>query len=409
MNMNTNVNSEKHLRIGDLLMQANVVSSTLIADVLVRYENKGLPLGKVLVMSGCLDDLQLRNAVDLQYMVNDGLLPLESAVQVMETAFKNKTDLDLAFKESKILQPEERETNKLGQLLYDSHVASDNLINTCLESARKTSLPLGHVLCQRGFVSQTIINKALLVQGLVRKNQITREQGISALTAAQQRENALAKKTQNAGYRCRNLKNTPLLGSLLTDVCNLSERQLRDSLHASVLEKKTLGATLVQSGTYKPSFIDSVVSMQEMLDNGTMDLVMGKRALEAVFKNSISLEQACAEAYTFSLDTNHAVDLVELLAATSILDKTKLSGSVQERLTVNYNQVSYVAKELISQGISSDTVYTALRATQLVALKIISDEEAILYLDQAQKSDCGIDDILYLNGKTQRTRLKEDK
>ncbi len=399
--------SENHLRIGDLLMQSNVVSSTLISDALVRFENKGLPLGKVLVLSGCLNDLQLKNAVDLQYMVNDGLLPLESAVLVMETAFTKGMDLSDAFKEAKVLQPEERETNKLGQLLYDSHILSDTIINTSLESASKTSLPLGHVLCHRGFVSQPIINKALLVQQLIRKNQISREKGIQALSDAQKRENALSKLETNSGYRCRPLKNTPLMGALLSEICALSERQLRDSLVASVLDRNTLGKTLVQNNTYKSGFIEAVVTMQEMLDNGTIDETSGKKALEAVFKQNIGLEQACAETHSFSLDTNHAINLVELLAATAILDKTKMPQSIHDRLGVSYNQVSYVAKELITLGISSDIVFTALRATQLITLGKISDEEAILYLDQAQKMDCGIDEILYLNGRTQRTRLKE--
>ncbi|MBP7860572.1 hypothetical protein KA183_02730 [bacterium] len=401
--------SENHLRIGDLLMHANVVNSSLIADVLVKYENKGLPLGKVLVLSGCLDDLQLRNAVDLQFMVNDGLLALDSAVQIMQTAFEKKLDLTEAFREAKVLQPEDRETNKLGQLLYDSHIASDALINTCLESAHKTSLPLGHVLCQRGFVSQTIINKALLVQQVIRKNQITREQGIAALAAAQQRENTLAKLPSNQGYRARNLKNTPLMGALLVEVCGLSERQLRDSLLSSILERTTLGAILLQNKNYSKNLLQAVVSLQEMLDNQTIEEQTGMRSLEAVFNQNISLEQACAEAYTFTLDTNHAVELIELLAAASIIEKSQLSSSIIERLSVNYNQVSYVAKELINDGVAINTVYTALRATQLVRLAIISDQEAILYLEQAHHASMPIDEVLYLNGKTQRTRLKEEK
>lgn len=400
---------QNHLRIGDLLMQANVVSSSLIADALVKYENKGLPLGKVLVLSGCLDDLQLRNAVDLQFMVNDGLLTLDAAVQVMQAAFEKKLDLSEAFKEAKVLQPEDRETNKLGQLLYDSHIANDSLINTCLESAKKTSLPLGHVLCQRGFVSQTIINKALLVQQFIRKNQITREQGIQALVAANKREATLAKLPSNEGYRARNLKNTPLMGALLIDFCGLSERQLRDSLLSSVMNCTTLGATLIQNGTYKSNLLQAVVSLQEMLDNSTIDEQTLARSLEAVYSKSISLEQACAEAYTFSLDTNHAVELIDLLVSASIIEKEKLSKSIVERLSVNYNQVSYVAKELISDGVPSDTVYTALRATQLVKLGKISEQEAILYLEQAHNASMPIDEVLYLNGKTQRTRLKEEK
>ena len=100
------------------------------------------------------------------------------------------------------------------------------------------------------------------------------------------------------------------------------------------------------------------------------------RSLEAVFNQNISLEQACAEAYTFTLDTNHAVELIELLAAASIIEKSQLSSSIIERLSVNYNQVSYVAKELINDGVAINSVYIALRPTQLVGHAIITDHTA---------------------------------
>ncbi len=50
----------QHLRLGDLLMEAGILSSTYIKEALARYEEQGLPIGKVLVVSGYLSDAELR-------------------------------------------------------------------------------------------------------------------------------------------------------------------------------------------------------------------------------------------------------------------------------------------------------------------------------------------------------------
>src|ERR1700733_7604697 len=107
----------KQIRIGELLMEAGIVEFDYINYALQNFEARGLPIGKVLVMSGYLTEQQLRTAIEVQSLINDGLLPLPVGVQVLQIAHKDKVPLADAFQASGFVQPEDQQTNKLGQLL----------------------------------------------------------------------------------------------------------------------------------------------------------------------------------------------------------------------------------------------------------------------------------------------------
>jgi len=100
----------KQMRIGDLLMHSGIVTSEYIKDALQNFEQRGLPIGKVLVMSGYLSEQQLRTALEVQSLLNDGLLPLDVAINVLQIAHKDKLALSDAFQNSGFVQPEDQQT-----------------------------------------------------------------------------------------------------------------------------------------------------------------------------------------------------------------------------------------------------------------------------------------------------------
>ncbi|MEZ4537046.1 MAG: hypothetical protein R3D26_18925 [Cyanobacteriota/Melainabacteria group bacterium] len=207
---------QKHVRLGDLLLAAEVLTSEYIKEALGTYEAQGLPLGKVLVIAGFLNDNQLKSALDLQYMVNDNLLDFEKAVEVMKLCFTEKRNIADAFVKAEIVRPEDNETNKLGQLLINAEIITPDQLDECLVTNESTALPLGHIICHRGIVSQPLINRALAIQNLIRTGHIDRNSGITSLHAGLAREQQLLSLESNRGYAKRPLKSTPKLGELFS-------------------------------------------------------------------------------------------------------------------------------------------------------------------------------------------------
>lgn len=389
-------------------MEAGILSSTYIKEALAKYEEQGLPIGKALVISGYLTDGELRNALNLQYMVNDRLLTRKDAVNVLKTAHGNRITLEESFRKTGLVQPEEQEANKLGQLLIESGNIDEQTLEPCLYASNNTGLPLGHVLVYRNLLSQPIVNRALLIQQLIRRGQIMRNQGIESLRFAGKREERLEQLQINRGYKRQPLKNTPLFGDLLLTAGVATDRQVREAQLAHITNNKTFGQALVDSQILPEKFIQAAVVVQEMIDNETLELDKAREALIEVRAKSISPIRAVAETCTFRMQLNQSRALLELLSAAGVLDIQTLPLEMQERAGVNYNQVLYVCRSLLSSAlVEEEILYSALRLVDLLNREIVSREKASMALEFAIKSNTDIEYALYMLGLTQRTRLRD--
>jgi hypothetical protein len=233
-----------------------------------------------------------------------------------------------------------------------------------------------------------------------------RKQGITAIEVGAAREAKYAKLEINRAFKRMPLKNTPMLGDLLiaTNIC--TERQVRDSLLASLVNGTTFGAALAEMKQVSDHFIDEAVLIQEMMDNNTLDIDQAKEALIEIRAHKVSAIQAASEACTYRMRLNQSRMLVELLCETGTLDIQKLPADVQERMEVNYNQVSYVCKAL-KPLVGEKGLYSALRCIDLIHRKTITHEKAIVAIEFANKSGMDIEQSLYMLGVSERTRLRE--
>ncbi len=400
--------ADQLVRIGDLLCQAGIISSEFIRDALEKYEQRGLPIGKVLVLSGCLSEQQLRTALEIQTMVNDGLLPIDVGTHVLRIAHGDNVQLTDAFVRSGLIQPEDQLTNKLGQLLLDAEILEEEELEEALETNQRTGLPLGHILCFTGLVSQPIIDNALLGQQLIRRGQVSKEQAVAALHEAFTRETTLELKDINKGYQRMPLKGSPRFGEMLYQAKLLTEAQLMDTLLASQVRKQPIGRVMLEHRLVTAEIVEGTVELQEMLDNGTITLKLALEALLEVRAKSTPWIQAVAELSTYNVRHNPAILMVELLTGAGILPVTSIPREVQERVDVNYNQTPEVCSILKEQNLVDDlAMLNSLRLAYLLDQEFLTHEKAILALEYAAKTKSKIDHVMYLLGWLNRTRLRE--
>jgi hypothetical protein len=399
-----------HIRIGELLMQSEILSSDFIKDALGRFEQRGLPIGKVLVMSGYLTEAELRAALEVQSLINDGNLPLELGVTVLRVAHKEHISLNDAFQRSGLVQPEDQETNRLGQLLVAAGVVTDKDLEEALQINIRTGLPLGHAFCFRGFVSQALLYTTLLVQESIRRGALPRAEAIAALSAAARRERTLEKLEINKGYQKLPMKQALQLGNLLVESKILVDKLLPDALVRSLQLQRPIGEILIQSHFATPEIIDAAVEMQEMIDNGCLLQTMAFEVLLNMRASEASFAQALGHACTFRSRNNQAIPLIELLASSQALSKTRLTRDIQERLELNYNQIADVSKLLLEGDlVDANVMYAAMRCIYLSDVKFINLEQSIIILEILAKTKETVDQVLHNLGWTSRTRLRVPK
>lgn len=399
-----------HIRIGELLMQSEILSSDFIRDALERFEQRGLPIGKVLVMSGYLTESELRQALEVQSLVNDGHLPLELGVTVLRVAHKEHISLNDAFQRSGLVQPEDQETNRLGQLLVAAGIVTDRDLEEALQINVRTGLPLGHVFCFHGYVSQAILYTALQVQESIRRNAIGRPEAILGLNAAAKRERSLERLEINKGYQKLPMKQALRLGEMLVEARVFVDKLLPDALVRSLQFQKPIGEILVQSHFATAELIDAAVEMQEMIDNGCLLQTMANEVLLNMRASDVPFARALGQACTFRHRNNLAKILVELLASAKAVTLTRLTKDIQERLEVNYNQINDVSKQLLEHELVDPAMlFAGMRCVYLVDVKFINMEQAGIILEIVGQTHDSVDEVLHTLGWTARTRLREPK
>ena len=398
----------KQVRVGDLLAQAGIIPSEYITHALQTFEERGLPIGKALILSGHLTEQQLRTALEVQSLVNDGLMPVEIAIDILTIAHRENIPLSEAFKRSGFVQPEDVQTNKLGQLLVDAGVVNKKQLEESLHTNIRTGLPLGHIFCFRGFVSQALVSTALIAQQFIRRGVLDRNSAIKALKAAFQREHKLEQVPINRGYQRLAMKPSLKLGELLTQARVISEQQLLDSLHRSLVKGKFIGEILVELGFVEKQVVQAAIELQEMLDNGTFRGGWAPEAVLIVRTKNLPLDRVVAELGVFKSRQNKAIPLIELLTLSGALSVMQIPSEVQVMLKDNFNQASEVCSILLEDKLVGQQLLTnALRCVFLMEEKLLNLHQSIMAIDFASRKNMSVDQAIYELGWTSRTRLRE--
>ncbi|MBU6451369.1 MAG: hypothetical protein KGS72_06305 [Cyanobacteria bacterium REEB67] len=399
-----------HVRIGDLLMGAGIVSDEFIHTTLASFEDRGMPLGKILTISGYLSELQLRRALEIQALVNERQLPIEVALTVLALAHAENLSLPEAFAKSEVVQPEDQMSNKLGQLLTGAGVATQNELDDALGVSQASGLPLGHIFCYRGLLSQQLLETALLGQQLIRRGSLSRENCIAAVARAHGRELALEQLPFNAGFQRLMTRSTPRLGELVFEGEFIADSDLITALQLSLSSGIPVGAAMISCANLRPEIVLTCVEMQEMIDNELLDSQLAYDTLFRIREFGYSFERALAEACTHGTLKNQTARLVELLSLAGQLrcPVAALPADVHERIALHYNQAKDVTKILLQENLTDEhAVYCALRLVYLIDLGKIEVEQAVAALDIACRTPLFVDEALYRLGLKKRTRLRE--
>jgi|AGTN01.2.fsa_nt_gi hypothetical protein len=184
--------SAANTRIGDLLVRAGIVSQEQLANASSRAVSTGEHLGQAMIRCGYIDPQALAMAVNIQSALKDGVISPFTARKALALAYRSKQGLKHAFTQLGIRPTEQSRTNRLGELLLESHVISQSQLADALAEARKNNLPLGKVLVMLGFISEAQKAAALELQARIRDGMTSREQAIDVVGAGDKVRNLFA-------------------------------------------------------------------------------------------------------------------------------------------------------------------------------------------------------------------------
>ncbi len=176
----TLVDTGESLRIGKLLTEAGVIAAEALEERLELSKTIGQPIGQILLQSGDLTKYQLICTVQVQSLILDCALSRSSGIKVIAAICLNAADFGEALTQAGF-ELNDPVTCRLGELLVEAQLLSQERLMQALQTSFETLLPLGQTLVRQKFLRPDVIAKALILQTKVRAGVLSRDAAIEQL------------------------------------------------------------------------------------------------------------------------------------------------------------------------------------------------------------------------------------
>ncbi len=70
----------KSVRVGELLVDAQIISSSEMTEAIQVSKRLGVPIGRVLMMSGSVRQDELAASLQVQPLIREGQIPYDAAI-----------------------------------------------------------------------------------------------------------------------------------------------------------------------------------------------------------------------------------------------------------------------------------------------------------------------------------------
>jgi hypothetical protein len=342
-----------------------------------------LPVGRVLITSGYLNELQLKGAVQAQSLLKDGLIQMQPALKALRLLAREQLTLEDALARVGWKPKGGSVTNKLGEILIESQVISANDLQNALEQCTDLGLPLGRMLVLIKAMPESMLSNALNAQVLLRDRKISREQAVQGLKAAKHRQVPIEHALAESGVLNLPSPNSMRLGEMLIEADLIDHDKLMVAVELGLVKEKLIGQVLLDQGLLSEPDLEAAVYLQRMLSNGSIGRSEAIQALKTCHKEKTNVAGALAKKQSAELDLEPKTEL-------SMEQFLKLSGivasaEVEKAIRHCVQDSDFLGKMLLFAGVLPEPMVEAcLDAYALLSDNTLSMDQAMVALRYCQ-------------------------
>lgn len=181
--------SEPSTRLGDLLIEAGILSTDELDEALICNQSSGLPLGRVLVLSGFLTDQLLLAALNAQMVLRQGAIERKDAIRAIAAA-SQKAPAPVPITPP-MVPADERETlvrpsrdSFIEKLLIGSGIITEEQFSNAMKLAFEQKCDAGTMLLKLKIIDSATLGMAREMQKLVNENFLEPEWCVQSLRQA---------------------------------------------------------------------------------------------------------------------------------------------------------------------------------------------------------------------------------
>ena len=202
------------VKLGDLLIRSGILTSQQLLESIELAKQTGTPIGRMLVMCGAVSENVLHGSVQIQSMLRENQLDLESGINLLMLVAKEDIPLQEALIRTGSKVEPKKSTVKLGELLVEGGFLLPDELDKFLADSADAGLPLGRIILLYGTISKESLSACLTAQVLVRDGKVSRENAIKALQTMRRRRVDLESSLRELGFYRMPLRPHTLIGEL---------------------------------------------------------------------------------------------------------------------------------------------------------------------------------------------------
>jgi hypothetical protein len=278
-------------RLGNILTGLCLVPEAALEEALLITRQTELPLGSILLLTGHINERELRAIIQAQSMLKDELVSEDLISAAMPIARTSNASFETVLKQLKWYRDTEIKTNRLGELLLAAQLISHIGLAKGLANSRLTMLPLGRTLVMTGSITPRVLKQSLKIQEDIRLKTVSRDEGIALLADLCQRNEILAKESR-AQHPAFNLREPLVLGDLLVESGAISELEFLVALEESVAQGQLVGQWLIEKELVIGPIMKAALDLQRLVRISVVSRSQAIAALHAMLESPIGLRKA---------------------------------------------------------------------------------------------------------------------
>lgn len=295
------------LPIGEILIQAGLVSQVQIDEAVKDTGTRQRLIGKTLIARGWLKPEQLRAALQAQSLLRDGIVDSFKALKALGIACSFDKSFEEALKEitlSAAVGPNKETTCKLGELLVDAGIIDKGEMEIAHSKSLERGEPLGVVLVAEGLLTESYLDATLELQVRVRDGMFSREQAIAALKQDPRRLLDMIAPNMKADEGLKQKTKAAIrLGELLMRAGIVSQSDVLQALELSLAHGHPIGEMFVARGFVTRALLDAALSLQQMITATHLSIGEATACLVKVFNSDKAVSECLLELNFLKLQT----------------------------------------------------------------------------------------------------------
>jgi hypothetical protein len=280
--------------LGELLLEAGVVSRADLDAALRQSRENKLPLGRCLVLARTITSALLASALTAQVLLRDGKITRKQALDALKAAARKHQTIESSLEEVGVFKA--NPTNvRVGELLTAAGLVTEGDKISAVEVGLTEGKPIGQVLLQAGTITNQQLQDALRLQEKVSAGNLTGAQASDVLRQANTRRVPIDVVLGERNTKDDEIARANEVIEILGNAGLISAEDYAKSESVSKATNISLGEVMLNNGTIGRPLLRNAVQANDLMRTNMLKMEEAAAALRYATKTGTDFADALKE------------------------------------------------------------------------------------------------------------------